>query len=511
LDWELAIFITERLLSTTAALAALDWADAKDPTFAGRHPERSEGSVRPPLGNVGGTDPSHSLGMTEPLQRALADFSRTIGDLKRAAHEKDREAIRTLAVPSVEALPDSVVKAALLELAATLADCHLILAPLTQAEEAPAVKPDAPKLWALVPDARTNPEYLRFAIKTTLAIAACEIFLNAVDWPGIRTCLITCVVTALATMGAQRQKQLLRLGGVFVGGLMGLGAVVYVVPHLDTITGLSLLLAAGTACCAWVAAGSVRTSYAGFQMALAFFIMLLPGWETSIDLGAIRDRFVGILVGITAMWIFVDHLWHTSSRRQLLEKLVAILRLESRAPGMVTPALEPAEAQRQARQFRGEMINALDGGRLMLDETKIELTLMLDPPRVRGSHLEAVARDASFTAMLLLALQRRKVRLLAEGRLAALEPELRPADEALARNFSALAAALERFAEAVHELRQRGAGEVEFPHVELEPVRLREPRAGSERAGYELQAIYASLDHGVRRIAGGRWIVRELA
>ena len=90
----------------------------------------------------------------------------------------------------------------------------------------------------------------------------------------------------------------------------GLAAVIYIVPHLDTIVGLSLLVAAGAACCAWVAAGSVRSSYAGFQMALAFFIMLLPGFATSVDLVGIRDRFAGIIVGILAMWIFFDHLWH---------------------------------------------------------------------------------------------------------------------------------------------------------------------------------------------------------
>ena len=169
--------------------------------------------------------------------------------------------------------------------------------------------------------------------------------MNAVDWPGIRTCMITCVVTALATAGAQRQKQLLRLAGACVGGLMGLAAVVYLVPHLDTIMGLTLLVAAGTACCAWVAAGSVRSSYAGFQMALAFFIMLLPGFETSIDLTAIRDRFVGIIVGIMAMWIFFDHLWHTSSRRQLVDKLIAILHLMAKAPNIVSRRDVSAEAR----------------------------------------------------------------------------------------------------------------------------------------------------------------------
>ena len=179
--------------------------------------------------------------------------------------------------------------------------------------------------------------------------------------------MITCVVTALSTVGEQRQKQLLRLTGVYAGGLMGLAAVIYIVPNLDTIVGLLLLVAAGTACCGWVAAGSVRSSYAGFQMALAFFIMLLPGFETSIDLTNIRDRFVGILVGVMAMWIFFDHVWHTSSRRQLVDRLISILRLMGEAKNVVPADLAVAEARRQASQFRRELYGELDAGRLLLD------------------------------------------------------------------------------------------------------------------------------------------------
>ena len=161
----------------------------------------------------------------------------------------------------------------------------------------------------LLEDAFTNPEYIRFAGRTILAITLCEVFMNAVAWPGIRTCMITCAATALSAMKAQQQKQVLRISGVCVGGLVGVGSVVYLVPHMDTIVSLLLLVAPCTFLFAWIARSSPRLSYAGFQMALAFYIVLLPGFETSIDLTTIRDRFIGILVGTTAMWIVFDHLW----------------------------------------------------------------------------------------------------------------------------------------------------------------------------------------------------------
>jgi hypothetical protein len=181
----------------------------------------------------------------------------------------------------------------------------------------PKNEPEAgkPQEGGLVKDAFSNPEYLTFAGKTLLAVFLCELFMNAVAWPGIRTSMITCVVTALATLEGQNQKQMLRLVGASLGGLVGLGAIVFVVPHLDTIVGLILLVGSCSYAFAWVAVGSQRSSYAGFQMALAFYLMVLPGFNTSIDLTSIRDRFIGIVVGITMMWVVF------SSTRSMREHL----------------------------------------------------------------------------------------------------------------------------------------------------------------------------------------------
>ena len=62
-----------------------------------------------------------------------------------------------------------------------------------------------------VPDAFTNPEYVRYALKGTLAVMICYTLQNAVNWPGIRTCLITCLIVGLGTEGASVQKGTLRM------------------------------------------------------------------------------------------------------------------------------------------------------------------------------------------------------------------------------------------------------------------------------------------------------------
>lgn len=471
-DWDLGIFIVERLLTASAALAVV---------------KRSA--------------------MDEKTRVAFARFGQTVGKLKQNVRDRNPDAIRSLELPSTDDLPDSVEKAAMVELAAILSDCRSILVPYAESRDASTTEKTAlPKPWVLVPDALTNPGYTRFAIKTTLAVLACEIFMNAVDWPGIRTSMITCVVTALATEGAQRQKQLLRLTGACVGGLMGLGSVIFLVPQMDTIVGLSLLVAAGTAGCAWVAAGSVRSSYAGFQMALAFFILLLPGFETSIDLTGIRDRFVGILVGITATWIFFDHLWHTSSRRQLVDKLIAILHLMAKAPNIVRAAMSPDEARQQATQFRRNLTNELDAGRLYLDETKIELTLALKPSAVRGNQLESMAAEVSFAAFLLLALNEKKRRLLASGNLGAIQPLLQPADTALATGFITLADKFERFHIAALESQSVTAIPTDRSLAESTLALLPD----SIPVEFDMRAVYQSLRDTQIRIAHLDWMVRAL-
>jgi len=471
-DWDLGIFIVERVLAISAALAA-----------------------------------SGTAVIDEMTRATVTYLALTVDTLKRAVEERNRGAIQSLEIPSVDELPESIVKAGIVELASTLVECRFVLVPVTMPKEsAPAVKAPPLKPWALVPDALTNTGYSHFAIKTTVAILACEIFMNAVDWPGIHTCLATCVVTALATVGAQRQKQLLRLTGVCVGGLMGLASVIYLVPQIDTIVGLTLLVAAGTACCAWVAAGSARSSYAGFQMALAFYIVLLPGFATSIDLTGIRDRFVGILVGVTAMWIFFDHMWHTSSRRQLVDKLIEILSLMAKAPTIISPAMPSAEAEKEATSYRREIYNELAAGRLFLDETKIELTITIQPKTVTGKQLEAVATEVSFAAFLLLALNQKKLRALTSGRLDSIQPVLQQADEALAQSFTDLANAFHQFQERLLMSKDEEVVAISFPHPDLDLTQL----PGLDPLGLDLRSVYESLQVSIRRISDLNWIVRSL-
>ncbi len=146
-----------------------------------------------------------------------------------------------------------------------------------------------------VPDAFTNPDYVRYALKGALAVMICYTLQSAVDWPGIRTCLITCMIVALGSEGATVQKGTLRISGALAGAAMGFLAILLLVPRMESITSLTLLVAAGTAVAAWVVLGSPRIAYAGVQIAFAFYVCVIQGFEPAWHFYTIRDRLIGIL------------------------------------------------------------------------------------------------------------------------------------------------------------------------------------------------------------------------
>ena len=198
-------------------------------------------------------------------------------------------------------------KAALL-----LATIIEIVEALPQILEEPAEEPskyEKPLHHLLVPDAFSNPEHVHYALKTTLAIFIAYITYNMVDWPEIRTCLITCFFVALGTLGETIHKMVLRLAGAIIGGALGLASIIFIMPYLTTITGLSLLIAVIGFGAAWVATSSARLSYAGLQIALAFFLCIFVGYGPQIDLKPARDRFIGVILGNLIIFFVFSLIW----------------------------------------------------------------------------------------------------------------------------------------------------------------------------------------------------------
>ncbi len=179
-----------------------------------------------------------------------------------------------------------------------------------------------------LPDAFQNREYVRFAFAGCLAASVCYFLYNALDWPGIFTCVLTCIVTALTTVGNSLQAQFLRLAGFVVGGLvLGISAQILILPGIDTVFGFALFFAAATAIAAWFATSSPRLSYFGVQIALAFYFVNLSDSQIQTDLTIARDKVIGVLVGILAMGFIFDRFGTKSDAEQLQKLLVRNVRM----------------------------------------------------------------------------------------------------------------------------------------------------------------------------------------
>jgi multidrug resistance protein MdtO len=198
-----------------------------------------------------------------------------------------------------------------------------------------------------VADAFTNPVYMRFSLKTLLAVLGCYVFYNAVQWEGIHTIMLTCVIIALPSVGASNQKAVLRAAGALAGSALALFVVVFVMSHLEGIVGLLCVSLPVVALGAWIAAGSERIGYAGIQIVFTFALALLESFGPTSDLTEIRDRLLGILLGIGISTFIQMSIWPEREsddlRLHLADMLQAIVEL------MREPADgRPADARRQA-------------------------------------------------------------------------------------------------------------------------------------------------------------------
>ena len=178
-----------------------------------------------------------------------------------------------------------------------------------------------------VPDALSNSDHLKFGLKGCLAAGLCYIIYTAVSWPGISTAVVTCVLTALTTVGSSRQKQFLRITGAITGGIViGMGSQVLILPYLDSIGGFALLFVAVTIVGAWLTTSSPRLSYFGIQLALAFYIINLQEFKVQTSLTVARDRVVGILLGLFMMWLVFDQLWGAQAVVGMKRAFISSLR-----------------------------------------------------------------------------------------------------------------------------------------------------------------------------------------
>lgn len=202
-----------------------------------------------------------------------------------------------------------------------------------------------------LPDAFTNPDHVRYALKTTVAAMFCYLLYSQINWPGIHTCFITVYMVSLGTTAETVEKMTLRIAGCVVGAVLGVAAIVFVVPVLSSVVGLMTLVLIGAWLSAWVAFGSPRIAYAGFQIALVFFMCVLQGAAPGYDLTVARDRTIGILIGNVVVYLVFTRVWPVSVAERIDSGLAALRQQWERLaalPDAITRRAQAASAMAQS-------------------------------------------------------------------------------------------------------------------------------------------------------------------
>jgi multidrug resistance protein MdtO len=183
--------------------------------------------------------------------------------------------------------------------------------------------PSQDKGGFLAPDAFTNPEHFHFAIKGALAGFICYLIFTLAAYPGIYTAVITCIVCSLSTVGASLQN-----------GVLGFISLMYIFPQLDSLAGFWIPFGAVTALAAYVNFGSARISYCGFQIGLAFYKCVLQAYGPYTELRVVRDRLIGIALGLVVFGIINSRLWPVTALETTRAKLASVLRSLAKLAGL---------------------------------------------------------------------------------------------------------------------------------------------------------------------------------
>jgi multidrug resistance protein MdtO len=162
----------------------------------------------------------------------------------------------------------------------------------------------------------SEPRHWQFATKVTLAAMACIALFTGLEWVSIHTCLITCYYVSEATLGESVHKMTLRMIGCLIGAAIAALSLIYLVPLMSDVGQLALLVFVVASIGGWIGVGSERIAYAGFQIVLAFFLVVLEAFGTfgvnfgpSYDFEPATGRIIGILLGSLACAFAFVALW----------------------------------------------------------------------------------------------------------------------------------------------------------------------------------------------------------
>src|SRR5213593_1473695 len=271
---------------------------------------------------------------------------------------------------------------------------NLLFLPDTKAAARPKPKSEPDEHRLFVPDEFTNPAHVHFALKVTFAAMFCYIVYEAIDWTGIHTAFITCTFIALESTEATLYKGTLRIVGCVIGGVFALFSIVFLMPHMETVASLVVLVACASGIAGWVATGSERISYAGLQIAFAFFYSVFQGYAPDTDLDNVRNRVVGILFGLIVTGLVFQYIWPERTIDRLRGALRQALRQLARLVEIPRPESSIEAAKADAHRLIGETSKSFDQARRYIELTQFEFEESPNGERTSLGNLESTLSRA---------------------------------------------------------------------------------------------------------------------
>ena len=298
---------------------------------------------------------SYSARRSGSLGESISSGEKAIlGRLRKKAEYFEREFLDGF-VPSSENERERVEDSAALQVIEAERTLEDLAALSEDSHEEP---PRGAKKSLFVPDAFTNPRHAQFALKVTLAGMIGYIFYTASDYFGIHTVYYTPLIIALGSTGATVHKGVLRIAGCVIGGGLGLICTIWLIPRFETLGMYLLIVFCLHGLAAWIAFGSERISYMGLQIALTFDLGVLRDYGPPTAIDPIRDRFIGIILGICIISIVFSLVWPESAQSFIREKLAGCLRSIARLLSLDGSPNSNAERQRLELEIASRLSEA---------------------------------------------------------------------------------------------------------------------------------------------------------
>jgi uncharacterized membrane protein YccC len=285
-------------------------------------------------------------------------------------------------------------------------------------EEAPRPR----RAWPKPPP--IDPYDLRYALHGGLGTTLCLLVGVSANLPQLGTILFNPVLVAQSSYGATVRRAWLRLLGVMVGALLGVAAIVAVIPNTNDVTIYVLLSFAVATACHYVSLGAPVSWYGSFQTAVTFFIVTY-GLAPSDDVATALWRAWGTFLGTALLFAVYRVVAPDYAGRQLVARFGDLLRAARAYLPQPGAAVDPLPVQIERRIEVGKAVADL---LRLADEARYESRQGIDP---------TAAVEATGLAMRVAY----RAGLIARGRALAAVPRLSPATERLLRDVERTAVA----------------------------------------------------------------------